>query len=583
METNSIGGLPFPLFRGKLEESWELHESNLRCWLSVQGIPFHSKQAANVLPLSLKCTAAQDYYQRSSCDDWNQVSFDYAVEQCRKIWVNQNLKRAQRYTFETELISRSYKQQGKTQETIKDLIDDVEYLFSRIGDLSDEEKRSHFINCFIEFPELCHALSFGDSYGEAVQEAVAFENMTTILKRNKAVSLHESRFPPGRQRPTATTQEEEEEHVSLRRQGFPVVSQEEVFEVDEAESKGGGGEGKKSRFVSPFVEETSITTLEEEAHTISSHSPDELQHQPQEPPQISSVTNFEIDSVNLDPPHLDHHHLLSPSQSTPPSNRRFPPPPHRQQLSHQFPRPPLPLSFHSPPPPPPPSHLHSLSPSTEPHSTSSIPERISTPNFIQEATNLSSTFTDTTSHHQQQEQEQLLYDEIQSPAENSFKSTPRHQYQRTGGEAVIVPPTIVTSKRTRSLLRKIPPSRTNHHSRSFSLPQPQLYDNSSDYSTARKEEEEEPRASQTSLNRSKFLFNSFLGSLKHPLHRHRRSVSASIAVLGEGDNVILEPKEEEEENGRTFFSNFSKREEIVNDSPSKEVQPFTTGVNGLPF
>ncbi|GAA5992674.1 hypothetical protein JCM5350_002538 [Sporobolomyces pararoseus] len=435
--------------------------------------------------------------------------------------------------------------------------------------------------------------------------------MVCLLKRKEAVVLQESRFPPPGERPTHESQEEEAEEE--RFQGFPVIREEGLNDQESGGQRGGEGlmkgtTGNSSRFVFPFSEEISNPTLEaeeEEGETpfdYVSERRQQQQQQVQEEPleQKSSSKNSEISS----PASGHYHHHLSPPHSTPPLNRPSPSPRLCQRFSQQFPRPPSPISFHSPPPLPPPPQLCSFE--IENDNSIPVPERISTPNFIQEATNLSHDHDHSSSIEvSSQQQEQELYDEIQSPL-NSFKSS--HKLDTTTSTLFGKNP----KRTTRSLLLRKNHHRPNllgkshHHSRSFSLPHFNKTEEGSSINQREMEEEEEEEerpfeggrgrgggglgkiinesnniqssCSSTSKSKSNVsLFNKFLSKISRTTPTPRRSVSASF-VLGSsstrtdnlgGNSLIgslqrrLREEEQEEDSAKPF-----EKEEVVSSSVS---------------
>ncbi|ORY87469.1 hypothetical protein BCR35DRAFT_39353 [Leucosporidium creatinivorum] len=183
MEGESSDGLPVPIFHGRLEEDPKAHENSLRAWLHVKGVPLHSREAQECFLLSLRSSAALHFERtppsaRSTFEDgarWLQVEFGSS----------ERLRLAEA-TARNRLDQRGFRERGRRNEFISDLVSDLELLFARAGIEEDEEKRRAFVRCFLEFPKAMRRFSATPSWTGVIAEAVAWETAMVAREREGA-------------------------------------------------------------------------------------------------------------------------------------------------------------------------------------------------------------------------------------------------------------------------------------------------------------------------------------------------------------------------------------------------------------
>lgn len=179
----SLEGLQLPLFSGSWATDWATHEARrvscccclscsaisltfatscrLRNWLSVRGVPLHSREAAETLALSLTHQAAADF-ERGAGPVERRV-FEEGVAWCRARWGDEqrtkciprplppcddSLKlhpsRLAMASALNKITARSFRERGRRREMVQELVDDLERLFLQAKIVEDEAKRRAF-------------------------------------------------------------------------------------------------------------------------------------------------------------------------------------------------------------------------------------------------------------------------------------------------------------------------------------------------------------------------------------------------------------------------------------------------------
>ncbi|GAA5876438.1 hypothetical protein JCM16303_003532 [Sporobolomyces ruberrimus] len=514
MEDNA-DGLTLPTFAGKLGQDWDLHESNLKDWLFIRGIPLHSNEAARVLVLSLVDHAALAFHQNIPFDAPERLRFDLAVAWCRLVWTDPFRKQLASSALSNELNSRTFKQRGKRAETVLDLVNDLERLFLQAGIREDGHKRSLFGCAFVDFPELTAQLDSAGTYASAL--VIAFESERSNIRERRGGNRRNSRpAEEHAQRSTALTRiSEQQDHHSTEGSGIHSSTLTST-DLDTRKKSIGVAIGTHSRATaapaSSSRDSASITDIRgdhgDSDDVVSPSLPYSLSREDlrggSEPTSLHIVDASSSSSDRI-LPELSQFDDSTPAHSTPT-------PSHLSQLPRPpLSRPPLPsfelplrTSFASPPRPK--SQLSSYR-RTQSVDLDRVPERILTPPFVSEATK-------PLFHPSRPATSQSLYSRAPIPPAGSpspfSSSTPMI--------------------RPRSLLRKnAPPSRRSQHSRSISQPITPSNPTMSSTTTLKHHDDEDRRST---LGRSRSLLNS--------LFRRRRKDQISSSSSSSNNTTVLD-------------------------------------------
>ncbi|GEM06455.1 translation initiation factor IF-2 [Rhodotorula toruloides] len=179
----SLEGLQLPLFSGSWADDWATHEARLRSWLSVRGMPLHSREAAETLAVSLYAQAAADF-EREAGPVERRV-FEEGAAWCRGRWADEQRTKLAMTSALNKLTARSFRERGRRREMVQDLVDDLEKLFLQAKIVEDDDRRRAFLGCFLEFPGLVKRLTAKDSFVSAIEEALVWEGEMVLKERRK--------------------------------------------------------------------------------------------------------------------------------------------------------------------------------------------------------------------------------------------------------------------------------------------------------------------------------------------------------------------------------------------------------------
>ncbi|GAA6055560.1 hypothetical protein JCM3770_002488 [Rhodotorula araucariae] len=121
-------------------------------------------------------------------EGFERSTFDGAVKWCRARWGGSERQRWATSAAVNALNARTFREQGRRRECVKDLVNDVELLFLRAGVFEDEARRRVFTSCFFEFPHCLGRLSRTKSYATAVAEALSWESDMIRKERDTVAS-----------------------------------------------------------------------------------------------------------------------------------------------------------------------------------------------------------------------------------------------------------------------------------------------------------------------------------------------------------------------------------------------------------
>ncbi|GAA5850570.1 hypothetical protein JCM9279_007547 [Rhodotorula babjevae] len=169
----SLEGLALPQFSGRLSADWTSHEQRLRAWLALRSIPLHAHEAAEALSLSLEAQASLAFEHEAGGVE--RYTFETAASWCRAKWGGQTRQRWAAAAAVNALNSRSFRERGRRDEAVKDLVNDLDLLFSQAGLDDDEARMRIFLGSFFEFPYLVNRLSRSTTYSDAISEALSWE------------------------------------------------------------------------------------------------------------------------------------------------------------------------------------------------------------------------------------------------------------------------------------------------------------------------------------------------------------------------------------------------------------------------
>ncbi|GAA5877427.1 hypothetical protein JCM8547_008796 [Rhodosporidiobolus lusitaniae] len=159
----------------------------LESWLSIRGIPTHSREAAEALELSLTAQAALAFEQEAG--EAERRVWDEAVRWCRERWGGEGRRRLAAAAAVNRINSRAFRERGRRREDVKDLVSDLELLFLQAGVLDDEAMKRAFVGCFFEFPKALHRLSRTSSYSASIAAALEWEGQM-IAKERETLTSH---------------------------------------------------------------------------------------------------------------------------------------------------------------------------------------------------------------------------------------------------------------------------------------------------------------------------------------------------------------------------------------------------------
>ncbi|GAA5898219.1 uncharacterized protein JCM6883_000963 [Sporobolomyces salmoneus] len=327
-------GLSLPSFAGRIQDRWDIHESNLRSWLFIRGIPLHSEEAARALVLSLSDAAAIQFHQHNGPNAPTRTDFDSAVRVCRAVWMNPARQKISTIATANEVTARTFRCRGKRQETVKDLVNDLELLWCRLPRSPPLDKRLRFVSAFVHFPTVYRTLLRSTTYEEAVVQALCWERFMTMSEQQGAIHAAQFATPQAQTRPF-----EWEAHLSTPTAGPPRANPTSNLDPVSPTS-----ESISTDIDDDESEEDELESDEDkEERNYSIIANESLQPNfPSNPTSLHAIDPSSFSPAQTRPLELSQADRFTPQHSTPPPSSfaaQFPRPPQS--------RPPLP-SFQSP-------------------------------------------------------------------------------------------------------------------------------------------------------------------------------------------------------------------------------------------